>query len=344
MNPTPLRPCGLPPPPSSETRVLRAPWRNPRIPESRNPASPRSVLAACLLAALLSSAPAPALAATPAPEPPPAVLELPYLAEVGMHLYRWFLDENDVDVDRLGDDDILVFRVRRIPVAADDGDDSEWADIRIPQFNLGVHVKRPDYAIEELGVEVRSPHFRIVHVYRLEPEDLAAPPDANWREVKADLASRLATIRQTALETRYPNPALTERLHRACRRHMELDPDSREAGDQIIHISPMSPVANEVWVFLENENLFMQFTSDTDIESPELWPSQELRVRTIDAARNTLVSMEEMPGSNVYATRDQVGRLLYNCIVLGKRILVVNPDDPHAPPLLREHLPSLPDD
>lgn len=323
----------------SPSSVMPPHHRNPRIPFPS-----LSALSAALLAALLCFAPSPALAAPPSPEPPPAVLELPFLAEVGMHLYRWFLDENDVDVDRLGDDDILVFRVRRIPVAADEGDDSEWADIRIPQFNLGVHVKRPDYAIEELGVEVRSPHFRIVHVYRLEPEDLVVPPEENWREVQADLASLLATIRQTALETRYPNPALTERLHRACRRHMDLDPDSREAGDQIIHISPMSPVANEVWVFLENENLFMQFTSDTDIESPELWPTQELRVHTIDAARNTVVSMEEMPGSNVYATRDQVGRLLYNCIVLGKRIIVVNPDDPDAPPLLRERIPTLPTD
>ena len=97
-------------------------------------------------------------------------------------------------------------------------------------------------------------------------------------------------------------------------------------------------LANEVWVFLENQNLFMQFSSDSDIEAPALWSAQELRVRTIDAARNTLVSLEEMPGSNVFATRDQVGRLLYNCIILGKRILVVNSDDPDEPALLREYV------
>ena len=100
----------------------------------------------------------------------------------------------------------------------------------------------------------------------------------------------------------------------------------------------MSPVANEVWVFVENRNWFLHFTSDSDIENPELWAAQQLRVRLIDAANDTVVSMEEMPGSNVYVTRDQIGRLLYNCIVFGKRILVVTPDDPEAPELVREHV------
>ncbi len=77
---------------------------------------------------------------------------------------------------------------------------------------------------------------------------------------------------------------------------------------------------------------------DSDIENPELWAAQQLRVRTIDAANNTVVSMEEMPGSNVYVTRDQIGRLLYNCVIFGKRILVVTPDDPEAPEEVRENV------
>lgn len=281
-------------------------------------------------------------AGAPSPDAPPAaVMDPEYLGEIALHLYRWYLDEADFDADCLGDDDTLVFRVRHLPFAADEGDRSEWAEIRIPQLNLGVRVKRPDYAIEELGVEVRSPHFRIVHVFRMEPGDHDFPEAEGWQTVAADLPRTLAGLRSSAARGTFPDPALTERLHRACRRQMELDPDGREAGEQVIHVGPMSPVANEVWVFLENQNLFMQFSSDSDIEAPELWPAQELRIRTIDAAHNTLVSLEEMPGSNVFATRDQVGRLLYNCIVLGKRLLVVNPDDPGAPALFREHLPAL---
>ena len=287
-----------------------------------------------LLAAATAAVPCRAVAA----DPPAAVMEEPFLAEVALHLYAWFLDEKDFDPDRLGDDDTLVFRVRRPEVKADEEDHSEWADIRIPQLNLGVQVKRPDYAIEELGLEVRSSQFRIVNVYRLEPENCEFPEEEDWRTVECDLQRMMDTLRDSPARGTFPDQALSERLYLACCRQLEIDPDSRGTGDQIIHIAPMSPVVNEVWVFLENQNLFMQFTSDTDIENPELWGAQQLRVRTIDAANNTVVSMEEMPGSNVYVTRDQVGRLLYNCIVFGKRILVVTPDDPEAPEEVREHV------
>lgn len=290
------------------------------------------------VAAVLFTAIVAAPCRAPAADPPAAVMEEPFLAEVALHLYAWFLDEKDFDPDRLGDASTLVFRVRRPEVKADEGDKSEWADIRIPQLNLGVQVKRPDYVIEETGTEVRSPHFRIVNVYRLEPEDCEFPEEEDWRTVEGDMARMMETLRVSAARGTFPDPALTERLYLAICRQMEIDPDAREVGDHVFHIAPMSPVVNEVWVFAENRNLFLHFTSDSDIENPELWAAQQLRVRTIDAANNTVVSMEEMPGSNVYVTRDQIGRLLYNCVIFGKRILVVTPDDPEAPEEIRENV------
>ena len=297
----------------------------------------RFSLFSCAVAILLAAtvaAPCRAVAA----DPPAAVMEEPFLAEVALHLYAWFLDEKDYDPERLGGGNALVFRVRRPEVRADEGDESEWADIRIPQLNLGVTVKRPDYAIEETGAEVRSRNFRIVNVYRLEPDDCQFPEEEDWRTVEGDLQRMMDGLRESSARGTFPSPALTERLYLACCRQMEIDPDAREAGDYVFHIAPMSPVANEVWVFAENRNLFLHFTSDSDIENPELWAAQQLRVRLIDAANDTVVSMEEMPGSNVYVTRDQIGRLLYNCIVFGKRILVVTPDDPEAPEEVREHV------
>lgn len=289
----------------------------------------------CAVTILLAAVAAPCRAV--AADPPAAVMEEPFLAEVALHLYAWYLDEKDFEPERLGNANTLVFRVRRPEVRADEGDESEWADIRIPQLNLGVTVKRPDYAIEELGVEVRSPNFRIVNVYRLEPDDCRFPEEEDWRTVEGDLQRMMDGLRESSARGTFPSPELTERLYLACCRQMEIDPDAREAGDYVFHIAPMSPVANEVWVFAENRNLFLHFTSDSDIENPELWAAQQLRVRLIDAANDTVVSMEEMPGSNVYVTRDQIGRLLYNCIVFGKRILVVTPDDPEAPEEVREH-------
>ena len=290
--------------------------------------------AAVILFAATAVTPCRAVAA----DPPAAVMEEPFLAEVALHLYAWFLDEKDYDPDRLGDGNKLMFRVRRPEVKADEGDNSEWADIRIPQLNLGVTVKRPDYVIEETGVKVCSKHFRIVNVYRLEPEDCEFPEEEDWRSVDGDLQRMMDVLRDSPARGTFPDPALTERLYLAICRQMEIDPEARETGDHVFHIAPMSPVANEVWVFVENRNLFLHFTSDSDIENPELWDSQQLRMRAIDAANNTVVSMEEMPGSNVYVTRDQIGRLLYNCVIFGKRILVVTSDDPEAPEEIREHV------
>ena len=58
---------------------------------------------------------------TPAPAsqsgesaPPAELLQTNTLSEVVRHLYRWYMDENDVE--RIANDRDLVFRVRRVPV------------------------------------------------------------------------------------------------------------------------------------------------------------------------------------------------------------------------------------
>ncbi len=41
-----------------------------------------------------------------------------------------------------------------------------------------------------------------------------------------------------------------------------------------------------------------------------------------DIDEQVVVSLQEVPGSNAYLTRDQVGRALYNCMILGKRVIL----------------------
>ncbi|MBP5787176.1 MAG: hypothetical protein J6Y19_05120, partial [Kiritimatiellae bacterium] len=134
------------------------------------------------------------------------------------------------------------------------------------------------------------------------------------------------------------DPELTDRLRRACRRQMELDPDGRESGDQVMHVAPLSDVSNEAWVYIENQCWLMQFSTDREIEDTAGWTWEDLRVRVFDLRGNTVSELGEMPGSNIVMTMDQAGRALYNCVVLGKRIIVVNPEDPGAKPLVLEHV------
>ena len=78
-------------------------------------------------------------------------------------------------------------------------------------------------------------------------------------------------------------------------------------------------MANELWVFWEAGRVLLYFVSDLDLANPYVWEYQELSARIYDVAEQVVVTLQETPGSNAFLTRDQVGRALYNCIVLGRR-------------------------
>jgi hypothetical protein len=66
--------------------------------------------------------------------------------------------------------------------------------------------------------------------------------------------------------------------------------------------------------------MLIRFASDIDLANPTVWEHEELAVRTYDIDRQVVVSLDEAAGSNAFLTRGQVGRVLYNCMVLGRRI------------------------
>lgn len=260
-----------------------------------------------------------------------------WLIDLGQELYWWYLDEEALELRKASG---FEFGVRRLTPELDEGDESQWIEVRVPRFALGVVAKKPDYRIEELGVEVRGKQFRIVNVFRI--EDGRAPTDGlqggEWRKVRFGTGEVLRRVRERLGELRFPDAELTDRLRKACRRQMELDVDGREAGDQVIFVAPLSDVSNEAWAYLANQCWLMQFSTDREIENPEGWGWEDLRVRVFDLRAETVSSMDEMAGSNMMMTMDQAGRALYNCVVLGKRLVVVNPEDPEAPAIMRERV------
>jgi hypothetical protein len=99
---------------------------------------------------------------------------------------------------------------------------------------------------------------------------------------------------------------------------------------QAVHLSPLSPIANEAWVLWEEGRLLLRFASDIDLADPAVWVHEELAVRLYDIDEQVVVSLDEVAGSNAYVTRDQVGRVLFNCLVLGTRV-ALDPDALPAP-------------
>ena len=277
---------------------------------------------ALVLLAAAAGAPAAVPAAAKATTALPAeLLESSFLYEITRHLYRWYMDESDVE-KQAGEKD-FPFWVRRANAPLDAGDRSVIATILLPRMGIEVKVKKADYAIEELGLAVKSKGFRIVNVARV-PVPAVPPPGA--AVVAVAYAEMQDYLFRTRTQAEFPDEAMFERLRVALREHLGLDPNQREAGEQVVHVAPLSPVANELWVFWENKKLLIRFSSDVDLENPEMWKHQTLGIRTYDVLTQTVVALDEAAGSNAYLTRDQIGRALFNCVILGQRLARVNPE------------------
>ena len=258
-----------------------------------------------------------ACAAPAAPPAPPAeAMDKTYLFEVVRYLYRWHLDEREVEP--VASVTQLVFRVRGLQPELDAGDRSAFAEIEIPLLHCRVLVKKPDYVIEETGAKVQGRGFRIYRVSREEASASAAPAGAET--VAVSMAELWDYLFRTRSQAEFPEEALVDRLRKALAAHLRDEAEKNPVrGVQTVYFAPLAPVSNDWWVYWENRKLLIRFTSDIDLTNPEVWEHEQIGIRTWDAYRQMVVTMDEAPGSNEFLTRDQIGRALYNCLVLGRR-------------------------
>jgi len=207
---------------------------------------PRFVFPMALLALLLGCQTSP-----PPPTPPvalgvpPELLQQPYLFEIVRHLYRWHLDESEVA--RVVGAKRFVFWVRRLDPKLDPGDRSVEGEIFLPQLDLSVKVKKAYYRIEELGTSVESKNFKIVKVTR-------APSPARarraWDVVAVDMKEMRDYLFRTRNQHDYPTTELVERLREALRKEAAKEgllATNSPATEQVVHLAPLSPVANGGW-------------------------------------------------------------------------------------------------
>jgi len=251
----------------------------------------------------------------------PELVDKELVCEVIGHLYRWYLDEVDVQkATKTGNDTIWV---RQLCPDLDPGDKSLFGEIVLPALGVSVLLKKADYTIEELDVKVISDRFKIVRVSRIRvPGDLAAshlPVVISGDELRAYLFNRRGDVA-------FPDDTLVARLRAAVRseleQHISDTGKKLPGGVRTVHCAPLSPVANELWVFWEAGQVLIRFASDLDLANPHVWEHEELSARIYDIDQQVVVSLQEKPGSNAYLTRDQVGRALYNCVILGRRMVL----------------------
>ena len=245
---------------------------------------------------------------------PASPVDETYLYEVARYLYRWHLDERDVEA--VDGAKTLEVRVRELKPELDPGDHSRFLEIRLPALRCRVQAKQADYLIEETGAELKSRGFRIYAVSR---ED--GPGDLREGEVvvPVDFAKLRDYLSRTRSQPDFPDQQLFERLREKMRMRLLAQGEALPQDMQTLYLAPLSPVSNEWWVYWENRKLLIRFTTDVDLTNPDVWEKEQIGIDTWDAFSQMVITMNEAPGSNEFLTRDQIGRALYNCLVLGRR-------------------------
>ena len=249
--------------------------------------------------------------------------EKPYLFEVVRHLYRWYMDETDIQYTTSNDK--FEFWVRSLDYELDEGDKSKFGEIILPRLGIRVKVKKADYTIEKLKVVVKNDIFKIVNVERIAIKKGKKIP-SEYLGVTVGYTEMRDYLFKTRKDVLFPDEELIMRIRKTAR--AELMDDLKKEGKKIptdnpvIHVLSLSQVANEVWVFWEEGRLMLRFASDIDLSNPLVWDHDEMSAKAFDIDKQVVVSMNEVAGSNAYMTRDQIGRALFNCIVLGKRVVL----------------------
>ncbi len=250
--------------------------------------------------------------------PPKEATEKPFLFEVVRHVYRWHLDEEEIE--KVRGLKTFTFEVRALHPKLDEEDKSRFLEVYLPVFGVSVRMKQADYKIPELKTEVKSAGYKITNVARTAPPKQRLPGTSAIEVSFPEMKEYLFKTRQQA---EFPDAELVERCREALRKELaaeaKSDPTLKPEGTQFVHFAPLSPVANEMWVYWENGRRLIRFSSDIDLANPDVWKHETLAVRVFDVYNQVVITLDDAAGSNGYMTRNHVGRALYNCVVLGKR-------------------------
>jgi hypothetical protein len=244
-----------------------------------------------------------------------------WLFEVLHYVFDWYVDERDIPaVAKSGK---VVFWVRELKPKLDEGDHSRFGEVVLPQFSLRVKVKNADYAVPELGVKIKTGEFKVVSVESFERGEHLRK---GFTEVRADYARMRDRLFKTRNRTSFPDAALLERMRAALWEEIEKDYEDRHEkpppGVQTAYLASFSPVANEAWVFWETGRMIIRFASDIDLDNPAVWEHEKLAVTDYHIDRHVVITLDEVGGSNEFMTRNEAGRALFNCLVLGKKVEV----------------------
>jgi hypothetical protein len=244
------------------------------------------------------------------------LLQKQFVLDVVQHVYRWHFDQSYI-LER-GKLDALEVWARPLHPQLDPGDRSEFAELWIPAVNIRVELKRSDYTIPEMNLAVVDHSFKVKRVSR----QLHAPAARSEYEVGR---YPVTEVQEYLFATRTNRVVLNDNLRSAARKLIveylnKAHPDPF-IEDQVLHLAPISPVCNDFWAFWETGRKIMLFSADMDLSNPGFSQLSQLGLQVVDLDKDVVTSTKEVPGSNAFVTKDWVGRLFFNCILYGERLV-----------------------
>ncbi|MCA1809105.1 MAG: hypothetical protein ABR497_00020 [Kiritimatiellia bacterium] len=198
----------------------------------------------------------------------PAFAAVPAAGTPTGYLARLLINEHDIEAV-LPDSKIKIWLVDATPADLDPGDRSQLIKMGLPIFNLRILLKKTDYHIEELDIDVRGDNFKIIEVAR-HPAGVPPPDDAVQLELD------VKTLKDYLLSTRSLkdplHPHVDPKLRNAILQQIAADMEKRHLPLHEAHVAPLSPVANELWIFWETGRQLIRVAADMEITHPAILP------------------------------------------------------------------------
>lgn len=242
------------------------------------------------------------------------------LFEMLRYVYLWHFDES-FSIDAARSDTIEIW-AREVTEELDEGDQSRFAEVWLPQIKLLISLKKANYSIPELDLDIRNDSFKIQSVSHQSDPAAARSEFKILTFTEKEVMDHLFASRNLK---RFPDEALRQNL-RAAIINREFGELADISGNQVVYVSPISPVSNDLWVYHENLKRLIRFAADMDLSNPEFWSKTPLHVEVYDLETSVVVMNDEAAGSDAYLTKDFTGRALFNCLILGMRIDVTEED------------------
>ena len=247
---------------------------------------------------------------------PNLLTEKAFVFETLRYAYRWHFDQSYFLEE--GNEGELEIWSRRIHPRLDSGDRSDYAEMWIPAIKTEVQLKRSEYAVPELRLSINERTFKVRRVTRQKE------PEARRSAYRVERFP-LSEVKDYLYATRTNSVPISDALRQSARKLVAdyLDHAYPEPFkvDQIGYMAPLSAVSNELWFFWETGRKLLFFSADADLTNPGFAELSRLRLQVIDLDKDIVASTREVPGSNAFVTKDWVGRVLFNCILYGERVV-----------------------